>query len=101
VYVNYGMQEDYKALQRMGVSVAGKVVIARYGAGWRGLKPKLAQEHGAIGCLIYSDPADDGYAVEGTFPDGPARPSQGIQRGSVIDMTLFGCSFHRGRVGRV
>ena len=89
VYVNYGMQEDYKALERTGVSVNGKIVIARYGSGWRGLKPKLAKEHGAIGCLIYSDPADDGYAVEGTYPDGPARPSQGIQRGSVIDMTLF------------
>ncbi|MGO9930824.1 MAG: M28 family peptidase [Steroidobacteraceae bacterium] len=90
VYVNYGMQDDYKALQRMGVSVEGKIVIARYGSGWRGLKPKLAQEHGAIGCLIYSDPADDGYAVESTYPDGPARPPQGIQRGSVIDMTIFG-----------
>jgi N-acetylated-alpha-linked acidic dipeptidase len=90
VYVNYGMQEDYKALQRMGISVEGKIVVARYGAGWRGLKPKLAQEHGAVGCLIYSDPADDGYAVEGTYPDGPARPSQGIQRGSVIDFTVFG-----------
>jgi N-acetylated-alpha-linked acidic dipeptidase len=90
VYVNYGMQEDYRTLQRMGISVEGKIVVARYGAGWRGLKPKLAQEHGAIGCLIYSDPADDGYAVEATYPDGPARPSQGIQRGSVIDMTLFG-----------
>jgi N-acetylated-alpha-linked acidic dipeptidase len=90
VYVNYGMLEDYKALQRMGISVEGKIVIARYGAGWRGLKPKLAQEHGAIGCLIYSDPVDDGYAVEGTYPDGPARPSQGIQRGSVIDFTVFG-----------
>jgi N-acetylated-alpha-linked acidic dipeptidase len=89
VYVNYGMQDDYKTLQRLGVSVEGKIVIARYGAGWRGLKPKLAKEHGAIGCLIYSDPADDGYAVEGTYPDGPARPPQGIQRGSVTDMTLF------------
>src|SRR5580704_10575289 len=77
VYVNYGMQDDYKTLLRMGVSVAGKIVIARYGAGWRGLKPKLAQEHGAIGCLIYSDPADDGYAVDSPYPDGPARPSQG------------------------
>ena len=89
VYVNYGMQEDYQALQRLGVSVQGKIVIARYGAGWRGLKPKLAQEHGAIGCLIYSDPADDGYAVDSPYPGGPARPSQGIQRGSVVDMTLF------------
>lgn len=89
VYVNYGMQDDYKVLQRMGISVSGKIVIARYGAGWRGLKPKLAQEHGAIGCLVYSDPADDGYAVESTYPDGPARPSQGIQRGSVTDMTMY------------
>jgi N-acetylated-alpha-linked acidic dipeptidase len=89
VYVNYGMPDDYKALERMGVSVKGKIVIARYGAGWRGLKPKLAQDHGALGCIIYSDPADDGYAVESTYPDGPARPAQGIQRGSVVDMTLF------------
>ncbi len=90
VYVNYGMQDDYKTLQRLGISVKGKIVVARYGGGWRGLKPKLAEEHGAVGCLIYSDPADDGYAVETAYPDGPARPAQGIQRGSVIDMTLFG-----------
>jgi len=90
VYVNYGMQDDYTALERMGVSVRGKIVIARYGGGFRGLKPRLAQDHGALGCLIYSDPADDGYAVDTAYPDGPARPSQGIQRGSVIDITLFG-----------
>ena len=89
VYVNYGMQDDYKALDRMGIDVRGKIAIARYGHGWRGLKPKLAQDHGAIGCLIYSDPADDGYAVEKTYPDGPARPPQGIQRGSVADMPLY------------
>jgi N-acetylated-alpha-linked acidic dipeptidase len=89
VYVNYGMQDDYKALQRMGIGVAGKIVIARYGAGFRGLKPRLAQEHGAIGCLIYSDPVDDGYSVDSPYPDGPARPPQGIQRGSVMDVTLF------------
>jgi N-acetylated-alpha-linked acidic dipeptidase len=89
VYVNYGMPDDYKALQRMGISVKGKIVIARYGAGWRGLKPKLAQEHGAVGCIIYSDPADDGYAVDATYPRGPARPAHGIQRGSVQDMTLY------------
>ncbi len=89
VYVNYGMPDDYKALQRLGVSVKGKIVIARYGAGWRGLKPKLAYEHGAVGCLIYSDPADDGYSVESTYPEGPARPPHGFQRGSVVDMTLF------------
>ena len=90
VYVNYGMQDDYKALQRMGISVAGKIVLARYGGGFRGLKPRLAHEHGAVGCLIYSDPADDGYAVEAPYPEGPARPSLGIQRGSVIDITLYG-----------
>ncbi len=89
VYVNYGMQEDYRALDRMGVDVRGKIAIARYGHGWRGLKPKLAQDHGAVGCIIYSDPADDGYGVEKTYPDGPARPPQGIQRGSVADMPLY------------
>jgi N-acetylated-alpha-linked acidic dipeptidase len=89
VYVNYGMPDDYKRLAEMGVSVKGKIAIARYGEGWRGLKPKLAYEHGAIGCLIYSDPADDGYAVNGVYPDGPMRPPHGIQRGSVADMTLY------------
>jgi len=89
VYVNYGMQDDYKALERMGVSVKGKIVIARYGAGWRGLKPRLAADHGAVGCIIYSDPADDGYSVESPYPEGPARPPRGIQRGSVVDMTLY------------
>jgi N-acetylated-alpha-linked acidic dipeptidase len=89
VYVNYGMPDDYDALEKMGVSVKGKIVIARYGQGWRGLKPKLAQEHGAVGCIVYSDPHDDGYAVDAVYPDGPARPVQGIQRGSVQDMTLY------------
>ncbi|HWA92641.1 MAG TPA: M28 family peptidase [Rhizomicrobium sp.] len=89
VYVNYGMQDDYKALQRMGVDVKGKIVIARYGAGWRGLKPRLAADHGAVGCIIYSDPADDGYGHDATYPQGPERPPQGIQRGSVVDMTLY------------
>src|SRR5579875_457505 len=89
VYVNYGMENDYKTLQRLGVSVKGRIVIARYGEGWRGLKPKLAQEHGAIGCIIYSDPANDGYSVDDTYPKGPMRPPRGIQRGSVADMTLY------------
>jgi len=89
VYVNYGMQEDYKTLERLGVSVKGKIVIARYGAGWRGLKPKLAQEHGAVGCIIYSDPRDDGYSTDDPYPKGPARPANGFQRGSVADMTLY------------
>jgi N-acetylated-alpha-linked acidic dipeptidase len=89
VYVNYGMPEDYKALERLGIDVKGKIVIARYGAGWRGLKPKLAQDHGAVGCIIYSDPADDGYGQDKTYPDGPMRPPQGIQRGSVADMPIY------------
>lgn len=89
VYVNYGMPADYDALERRGISVAGKIVLARYGGGWRGLKPKLAQEHGAVGCLIYSDPADDGYAEADPYPVGGGRPSFGIQRGSVEDMTIF------------
>jgi N-acetylated-alpha-linked acidic dipeptidase len=89
VYVNYGMPEDYLQLQRLGVSVKGKIVIARYGQGWRGLKPKLAQEHGAVGCIIFSDPRDDGYSAGDVYPNGPARPANGVQRGSVADMTLY------------
>ena len=89
VFVNYGMLDDYKVLERLGASVNGKIVIARYGSGWRGLKPRLAQEHGAVGCIIYSDPAQDGYSVDITYPNGPMRPPEGIQRGSVIDMSLY------------
>lgn len=89
VYVNYGLPEDYEALQRRGVDVRGKIALARYGGGWRGLKPKLAQEHGAIGCLIYSDPAQDGYRAGDPYPVGGARPDFGVQRGSVADMTLY------------
>ena len=89
VYVDYGMKDDYDALEKLGVSVKGKIVIARYGAGWRGLKPKLAQEHGAVGCLIYSDPRDDGYSLDAAYPKGPMRPPHGLQRGSVQDMTLY------------
>jgi N-acetylated-alpha-linked acidic dipeptidase len=89
VYVNYGMPDDYKTLERMGVDVKGKIVIARYGQGWRGLKPKLAQEHGAVGCIIYSDPADDGYAVGDAYPKGGWRPAGSFQRGSVQDMTTY------------
>ena len=88
VYVNYGMPEDYKTLERMGVDVKGKIVIARYGGGWRGLKPKLAQEHGAVGCIIYSDPADDGYGEGDVYPKGAWRDAHGIQRGSVLDMPI-------------
>ncbi|MEO8466806.1 MAG: transferrin receptor-like dimerization domain-containing protein [Gammaproteobacteria bacterium] len=89
VYVNYGMPDDYETLQRLGVDVKGKIVIARYGQGWRGLKPKLAQDHGAVGCIIYSDPRDDGYSTEDAYPKGAARPAQGVQRGSVADMALY------------
>jgi len=89
VYVNYGMPADYDALERLGVSVKGKIAIARYGGGWRGLKPKLAQEHGAVGAIIYSDPRDDGYSADDVYPKGAARPPQGFQRGSVADMTAF------------
>ncbi len=89
VYVNYGMPEDYLALERMGVSVKGKIAIARYGGGWRGLKPLLAQMHGAVGSIIYSDPKDDGYATDDVYPKGAARPKQGFQRGSVADMPIY------------
>jgi N-acetylated-alpha-linked acidic dipeptidase len=89
VYVNFGGREDYQELDRRGISVRGKVVIARYGGGWRGLKPKLAYEHGAIGCIIYSDPHDDGYSVGEVYPQGGWRPADGVQRGSVADLTLY------------
>jgi N-acetylated-alpha-linked acidic dipeptidase len=85
VFVNYGLPRDYEELERLGVSVKGAIVIAKYGNSWRGIKPKVAAEHGAIGCLIYSDPADDGYSVDNVFPQGPMRPSDGVQRGSVLD----------------
>jgi len=85
VYVNYGNREDYKELDRLGVSVKGAIVIARYGNAWRGIKPKVAAEHGAIGCIIYSDPKEDGYFNGVDFPDGGWRPKFGVQRGSVMD----------------
>jgi N-acetylated-alpha-linked acidic dipeptidase len=89
VYVNYGIPDDYEKLDRMGVSVKGAIVIARYGNSWRGIKPKVAAEHGAVGCLIYSDPADDGYVQGDVFPLGGWRPRDGVQRGSVADMPLY------------
>jgi N-acetylated-alpha-linked acidic dipeptidase len=89
VYVNYGAPSDYEQLEAMGVSVKGAIVIVRYGQTWRGIKPKLAAEHGAIGCLIYSDPADDGYVHGETYPEGPMRPPDGVQRGSVMDMPVY------------
>jgi N-acetylated-alpha-linked acidic dipeptidase len=89
VYVNYGLPSDYDELDRRGISVKGAIVIARYGASWRGIKPKVAAERGAIGCLLYSDPRDDGYFVDGVFPDGPMRGKDGVQRGSVMDMPTY------------
>ena len=89
VFVNYGVPDDYRVLDSLGISVRGKIVIAKYGGSWRGIKPKVAAEHGAIGCLIYSDPKDDGYFVDDVYPKGPMRPWQGVQRGSVMDMPLY------------
>ena len=89
VYVNYGVPDDYEKLDRMGISVEGCIVITRYGGSWRGIKPKVAAEHGAVGCLIYSDPAGDGYAEGDVFPKGAYRPPDGVQRGSVMDMPLY------------
>jgi N-acetylated-alpha-linked acidic dipeptidase len=89
VYVNYGRPEDYEELEAAGVSVRGAIVIARYGGSFRGTKPKIAAEHGAVGCLIYSDPRDDGYFVDAVFPEGPMRNKDGVQRGSVMDLPLY------------
>ena len=85
VFVNYGLPEDYEKLDRLGISVRGAIVIAKYLHSWRGVKPKVAAEHGAIGCLIYSEPQDDGYTRDDVFPAGPMRPADGVQRGSVMD----------------
>ena len=89
VYVNYGLPEDYAELKRQGIEVKGRIVLARYGRSWRGVKVKLAQENGAIGCLIYSDPREDGFFQGDVYPKGPMRPEQGVQRGSVLDMALY------------
>jgi N-acetylated-alpha-linked acidic dipeptidase len=89
VYVNYGIPEDYEQLERMGISVKGKIVIAKYFHSWRGIKPKVAAEHGAVGCLIFSDPHEDGFTQGDVFPAGPWRPKDGVQRGSVADMPFY------------
>ena len=89
VYVNYGVPEDYDYLAKQGIDVKGKIVIARYGKSWRGTKPKVAAEHGAVGCLIYSDPRDDGYFQGDIYPRGAMRPPDGVQRGSVMDMPVY------------
>ncbi|HKH48174.1 MAG TPA: M28 family metallopeptidase [Thermoanaerobaculia bacterium] len=88
VFVNYGVPADYEELARRGVDVRGKIVLARYGGSWRGIKPKVAAEHGAIGCIIYSDPREDGYTQGDPYPKGGYRPERGAQRGSVADMPV-------------
>ncbi|MEO8074253.1 MAG: M28 family metallopeptidase, partial [Acidobacteriota bacterium] len=89
VFVNYGVPADYEELARRGIDVKGKIVIAKYGGSWRGIKPKVAAENGAIGCLIYSDPKDDGYFQGDVYPKGAYRSENGAQRGSVADMPVF------------
>lgn len=89
VFVNYGLPEDYELLEKMGISVQGKIVIAKYGRSWRGIKPKVAQEHGAVGCIIYSDPRDDGFFQGEVYPKGPYKNEYGVQRGSVLDMVIY------------
>ncbi len=89
VFVNYGIPADYEELEKQGIDVRGKIVIAKYYGSWRGIKPKLAAEKGAIGCIIYSDPADDGYVQGDVYPKGPFKNKTGVQRGSVMDMPLY------------
>jgi N-acetylated-alpha-linked acidic dipeptidase len=89
VFVNYGLPDDYEKLAAMGIDVKGKIVIAKYGRSWRGIKPKVAYEHGAIGCIIYSDPADDGYAAGDVYPKGAFKNENGVQRGAVMDMVIY------------
>jgi N-acetylated-alpha-linked acidic dipeptidase len=89
VFVNYGIPSDYEYMEQLGIDVKGKIVIAKYGGSWRGIKPKVAQEHGAIGCIIYSDPRQDGYFQGDVYPKGPFRNQNGAQRGSVLDMPIY------------
>nr|MBA2737413.1 folate hydrolase [Pyrinomonadaceae bacterium] len=89
VYVNYGIPADYEELEKRGIDVRGKIALARYGGSWRGIKPKVAAERGAIACLIYSDPRDDGYFQGDVYPKGAYRNENGVQRGSVADMPVF------------
>ena len=89
VFVNYGIPDDYERLQRLGIDVKGKIVIAKYGRSWRGIKPKVAQEHGAVGCIIYSDPKEDGYYQGDVYPKGAFKNEYGAQRGSVLDMPIY------------
>lgn len=89
VFVNYGLPDDYETLAKLGIDVKGKIVIAKYGRSWRGIKPKVAYEHGAIGCIIYSDPKDDGYTAGDVYPKGAYKSEYGVQRGSVMDMVIY------------
>ena len=89
VFVNYGIPADYEELSRLGIDVKGKIVLAKYGGSWRGIKPKVAYENGAIGCIMFSDPKDDGYVRGDVYPKGPYRMEHGIQRGSVLDMPMY------------
>src|SRR4051812_39260178 len=83
VYANYGLPQDYAELDKLGVSVAGKIVLVRYGASFRGVKVHVAEQHGAKGVIIYSDPEDDGFVRGPVYPEGPWRPADSIQRGSI------------------
>ena len=89
VFVNYGVPADYEVLAQHGIDVKGKIVIAKYGGSWRGIKPKVAAEHGAVGCIIYSDPRNDGYYQGDVYPKGAWRSENGVQRGSVMDMPTY------------
>ncbi|HMB64894.1 MAG TPA: PA domain-containing protein, partial [Eudoraea sp.] len=89
VFVNYGIPADYEELEKLGIDVKGKIVIAKYYGSWRGIKPKLAAEKGAIGCIIYSDPRDDGFVRGDVYPKGAFKNKTGVQRGSVMDMPLY------------
>src|ERR1043166_7690886 len=89
VFVNYGVPADLDQLERLGIDVKGKIVIAKYGGSWRGIKPKVAQEHGAIGWIIYSDPEEDGYFQGDVYPKGAFKNASGAQRGSVMDMPIY------------
>jgi len=85
VYVNYGLIEDYAQLDSMGISVKGKIAVARYGRSFRGIKAREAEKHGAVGLFIYSDPQDDGFVQGDVYPDGPMRNPNGVQRGSILN----------------
>ncbi len=89
VFVNYGIPEDYETLEQYGIEVKGRIAIAKYGRSWRGIKPKLAAENGAIATIIYSDPIDDGYGAGDAYPKGPFKHESGVQRGSVMDMPTY------------